>query len=88
MGEYITFYYRYSDSIFHGEPVVTSDTSILFNPRPLNINFSILLARNWRFYLNLNIETKRCVIFTGFFHRLAFEITDLKYQTVKKVNYI
>lgn len=77
----MTFWYKYINKDkyknFSGKPVMVSDTSLLFEPRPDDINFSVLLAGNWRYSLEMNAKTKRCIAFTGFFDELECELADL-----------
>lgn len=77
----MVFWYNYvnndKNKVFSGKPVMTSDTSLLFDPWPIDINFSILLAGNWRYSLEMNSKTKKCIAFTGFFNELECELADL-----------
>lgn len=68
------FWYNYlnEDNNNHssGKTRMISDTSLQFEPWPTDIDFSILLAGNWRFSLEMNVKTKKCIAFTGFFNKL------------------
>lgn len=75
------FWYNYlnEDNNNHssGKTIMVSDTSLQFEPWLTDIDFSILLAGNWRFSLEMNVRTKKCIAFTGFFNELECEIADL-----------
>lgn len=72
------------NDVYSGKPAMSSDTSLLFNPWPVDIDFSILLAGNWRFSLEMSLKTKKCIAFTGFFNELECEIADLNILNSQK----
>lgn len=72
------------NDVYSGKPAMSSDTSLLFDPWPVDIDFSILLAGNWRFSLEMSLKTKKCIAFTGFFNELECEIADLNILNSQK----